>query len=58
MLLPQNIEHIIKSTFGNKLTDKHLSFTNLKRKEINHFMMNKAVKRKEKSTIRTSKIKI
>ena len=35
MLLPHNIEHIHKSTFGNKLTEKHLSFTNLKRKEIN-----------------------
>ena len=47
MLLPQNIENINKSTFGNKLTDKHLSFTNLKRKEINHYMMNTAVKEKK-----------
>jgi ATP-dependent exoDNAse (exonuclease V) alpha subunit len=48
---------INKSTFGNKLTDKHLSFTNLKKQEINHYMMNKAVKEKKKAPLELAKLK-
>ena len=55
MLLPQTIDNINKSTFGNKLTDRHLARTNIKRKEINHYMMCKFVKEK-KGAIRTTKI--
>ena len=32
MLLPHNIDKIDKSTFGNKLTDRHLAKTNIKRR--------------------------
>ena len=41
MLLPENINNISSSTFNNKFTERHITFTNKKRIEINHCMMNK-----------------
>ena len=35
MLVPENIKNITKSTFGNKMTNKHICYTNKKRIEIN-----------------------
>ena len=48
MLLPNNINKIKKSTFGDKFTDRHISITNAKRIEINRQMMNQVVKQKKK----------
>ena len=56
MLLPQNIGNINKSTFGNKITDRHLARTNIKRKEINHYMMCKVVKERKKAPLELPKL--
>ena len=55
MLLPDNINKIVKSDFGNKFTDKHICFTNKKRMEINEKMMNKFIADKEKQSKRKQK---
>lgn len=57
MLLPHNIDKINKTTFGNKLTERHLARTNIKRKEINHVMMCKAVKEKKRAPLELPKLK-
>ncbi len=44
MLLPENIDKITASTFNNKFTDRHITFTNKKRIEINQIMMDKKSK--------------
>jgi ATP-dependent exoDNAse (exonuclease V) alpha subunit len=36
---PANIPNLTKADFDNKLTGRHLSYTNKKRKEVNHLMM-------------------
>jgi hypothetical protein len=45
LLLPQNINNLSKSDFNTQFTDRHISFTNKKRIEINKIMMDKAVKK-------------
>ena len=56
MLLPENIDKINKSTFGNNLTERHLARTNIKRKEINHYMMCKVVKERKKAPLELPKL--
>jgi ATP-dependent exoDNAse (exonuclease V) alpha subunit len=56
MLLPENINKITKSTFGNIFTDRHISFTNAKRIEVNNIMMDKVIKAKKKKPLRLSKL--
>jgi len=51
MLLPQNINKINKSTFGNKFTDRHIAYTNEKRKQINKQMMDIFVKRRKQKPL-------
>jgi hypothetical protein len=43
---PANVHKLKYENFGHTFTDRHLSYTNVKRKEINHFMMNKMVRLK------------
>jgi hypothetical protein len=57
MLLPENIENTNKSTFGNKLSRKHLSETNIKREEINHYMMCEVIKKRKKAPLELPKLK-
>lgn len=47
MIHPQNIHKLTKKMFGNKFTNRHLSYTNAKRKEINKIMMDKLTKHKQ-----------
>ena len=49
MLLPENIWKIKKSTFENKFTDRHISFTNATRIKVNHRMMQQVVTQKKRS---------
>ena len=46
MLLPNNIRSITKQDFGNKMTNRHICFTNEKRIKINRMMMEKDCKNK------------
>ena len=57
MLLPQNINKINKSTFGNKFTDRHIAYTNEKRKQINKQMMDIYVKRRKQKPLELPKLK-
>jgi ATP-dependent exoDNAse (exonuclease V) alpha subunit len=56
MLLPNYINKIKKSTFGDKFTNRHISFTNAKRIEINRQMMNQVVKQKKKRPLTLPKL--
>jgi ATP-dependent exoDNAse (exonuclease V) alpha subunit len=47
MLLPENINNIQKSSFQNKMTNRHICFTNEKRIQINKLMMDQEIKRKK-----------
>ena len=47
MLLPENINNIQKSSFKNKMTNRHICFTNEKRIQINKLMMDQEIKRKK-----------
>jgi ATP-dependent exoDNAse (exonuclease V) alpha subunit len=47
MLLPENINNIQKSSFQNKMTKRHICFTNEKRIQINKLMMDQEIKRKK-----------
>ena len=51
MLLPENIKNITKSTFGNKMTNKHICYTNKKRIEINKTMMEQEYRIKRRALI-------
>ena len=44
MLLPENIDKINSNTFSNKFTDRHITFTNKRRIEVNQIMMDKRTK--------------
>jgi len=46
LVAPSNIWRLKYDDFGHNYTDVHLSYTNNKRKEINHFMMNKVARQK------------
>ena len=56
MLLPENINNITKSTFGNKFTDRHISCTNATRIKVNRRMMDQVVKQKKKKPLRLEKL--
>ena len=56
MLLPENINNITKNTFGNHFTERHISFTNAKRIEINKRMMDQVVRQKKKMPLRLNKL--
>ena len=43
MLLPENINNIKRKDFNNKMTERHISFTNKKRMEINKLMMDQTI---------------
>lgn len=47
----KNIKTIKKTDFDNKFTDKHLCFTNIKRKQLNELMMDKMIKTHHKKAI-------
>jgi ATP-dependent exoDNAse (exonuclease V) alpha subunit len=47
MLLPDNIRKIKKTDFKNKMTNRHIAFTNKKRMEINKIMMDQTIKNKK-----------
>jgi len=47
MLLPENINNIKRKDFKNKMTNRHISFTNKKRIEINKIMMDQTIKIKK-----------
>ena len=44
MLLPQNIGKIQPSDFGSKFTERHITFTNKRRRHINKIMMRQKAK--------------
>ena len=46
LVAPTNISRLKYDDFGHTYTERHLSYTNKKRKEINHFMMNKVARLK------------
>jgi ATP-dependent exoDNAse (exonuclease V) alpha subunit len=47
MLRPQNINNIKRKDFKNKMTDRHIAFTNKKRIEINRIMMDQTIRNKK-----------
>ena len=47
MLLPENINNIKRKDFKNKMTDRHIAFTNKKRIEINRIMMDQTIRNKK-----------
>ena len=47
MLLPGNINKIKKTDFQNKMTNRHIAFTNKKRMAINKMEMDKMIKQKK-----------
>ena len=47
MLLPDNIRKIKKTDFKNKMTNRHIAFTNKKRMAINKMEMDKMIKQKK-----------
>jgi ATP-dependent exoDNAse (exonuclease V) alpha subunit len=47
MLLPQNINKLKRTDFNDNTTDMHICFTNEKRKQINHKMMDIVYQRKK-----------
>jgi ATP-dependent exoDNAse (exonuclease V) alpha subunit len=47
MLLPANINNIKKEHFQNKMTNRHICFTNKKRIEINKLMMDQEIRRRK-----------
>ena len=51
MLVPENIEAVPNSAFGSAYAERHLTFTNKKRIEINHVMMDRIVHKKKKPLI-------
>ena len=55
MLLPENINKITKKDFGNKFTERHIAFTNAKRKEVNEIMMAKLTEGKKCLQLKGSK---
>ena len=44
LLLPQNIDKIKPSDFGGKFTERHITFTNKRRRHINKIMMRQKAK--------------
>ena len=56
MLLPENINKITTSTFGNQFTDRHISCTNKKRIEVNNRMVDQVVKQKRKKPLTLEKL--
>ena len=46
MCQPENIGKVQASDFTHKITDRHICYTNKKRKELNHDMMNLEAKKK------------
>ena len=56
MILPENIDNITQNTFGNHFTERHISFTNAKRIEINKRMMEHVVRQKRKLPLRINKL--
>ena len=49
MLLPENINKLKRTDFGGNFTDQHICFTNTKRKQINHQMMQQVYSKKKAS---------
>ena len=49
MLLPENINKLKRTDFGGNFTDMHICFTNEKRKQINHQMMQQVYNKKKAS---------
>jgi ATP-dependent exoDNAse (exonuclease V) alpha subunit len=47
MLSPENINNIKRKDFKNKMTNRHISFTNKKRMEINKIMMDQTIRNKK-----------
>jgi ATP-dependent exoDNAse (exonuclease V) alpha subunit len=47
MLLPENINNIKRKDFKNKMTNRHIAFTNKRRIEINKLMMDQTIKNKK-----------
>ena len=56
MLLPENINNIKASDFNNKFTDRHITFTNKKRIEINHIMMKMECRKQNKQGLFLEKL--
>ena len=56
MLLPENINKITREDFKNELTTRHISFTNKKRIETNHYEMEKMIKRKKVKPLELKKL--
>ena len=48
---PETIGNVDVTQFKNCFTDQHISYTNVKRKEINNIMMDKFVKQKKKAPL-------
>ena len=55
-LAPENIATVSKSAVGSAYTERHLAFTNRKRIEINHVMMDRIVHKKKKKPLILEKI--
>ena len=56
MLLPENINNIKRKDFKNKMTNRHISFTNKKRIEINRIMMDQTIKIKKVKGLELKKL--
>jgi hypothetical protein len=56
MLRPQNINNIKRKDFKNKMTNRHISFTNKKRIEINKFKMDETIRNKKIKALELEKL--